>query len=235
MKKIISIFLLLASLAYSASFDCEQARTLTESAICNDAVLSEYDSKMAELYKQNKHKPGMVQEQRSWLKNVRNKQTTVKGLKRVYSDRIEELGESVDTVETLPKKQTREKRSENDNIKNKNSDSKSSIFKDEDWIAALQGDLVETDNGFFSTVDYDEPNMVSAKYRYCVESMKFDVYNLYEAQAKREGREKEFYLVRNRAKAFIHNYVNKGILQTWSDDPEFLHLCNEMMRAVFGP
>lgn len=93
MKTILTaIALTIASASFSAqaaSFDCSKASTKVEKLICSDALVSDLDSSLNKVYNSIKEKP--VEDQRAWIKNVRNKQTTVEGLAYVYASRIEEL------------------------------------------------------------------------------------------------------------------------------------------------
>ena len=67
---LISIFLLIPILSYSASFDCKKARTLTEIAICSNPELSLMDEMMAFVYKDRLKLYGdnEKKEQLIWLK-----------------------------------------------------------------------------------------------------------------------------------------------------------------------
>ncbi|UEP19324.1 LprI domain-containing protein [Klebsiella phage vB_KpnM-VAC36] len=75
--------------AQAASFDCSKASSKVEKLICSDALVSELDSSLNKVYSAIEEKP--VEDQRAWIKNVRNKQTSVEGLAYVYASRIEEL------------------------------------------------------------------------------------------------------------------------------------------------
>ena len=108
--KIIALLLLIASQAYatesskdkitySPSFNCEGVtkQQHIEHIICSDKELSEQDRLLSILYNasQEKHeKPQqLINDQRAWLKSVRNKCTTKSCLKSVYSSRELYLGE----------------------------------------------------------------------------------------------------------------------------------------------
>lgn len=73
----------------AASFDCNKAGTTQEKLICSDVELSELDSDLLHSYKKVFDIEGMKQNQKNWIRLVRNKQTTVDDLISVYSDRIE--------------------------------------------------------------------------------------------------------------------------------------------------
>lgn len=75
--------------AQAASFDCSKASFKVEKLICSDTLVSELDSSLNKVYSAIEEKP--VEDQRAWIKNVRNKQTSVEGLAYVYASRIEEL------------------------------------------------------------------------------------------------------------------------------------------------
>lgn len=91
MKTILTaIALTIASFsAQAASFDCSKASSKVEKLICSDSLVSELDSSLNKVYSAIEEKP--VEDQRAWIKNVRNKQTTIEGLAYVYASRIEEL------------------------------------------------------------------------------------------------------------------------------------------------
>ncbi len=86
---------LFATVSQGASFDCRKATTLIESAICSDSELSALDEALLESYKAallNASDNNVIkQEQRSWLKNVRNSCRTADCLKQAYRQRIAEL------------------------------------------------------------------------------------------------------------------------------------------------
>ncbi|MER1930744.1 lysozyme inhibitor LprI family protein, partial [Proteus mirabilis] len=84
LKKLILVsFLTLSFNTYSASFDCSKAKTSIEEMICKTEVLSNLDSSMASLYKEKKDSK-LIELQKVWLSNVRNKATTVDELTVLY-------------------------------------------------------------------------------------------------------------------------------------------------------
>ena len=78
MKKIffITVILLFANYAYSASFDCKKASTQHEKLICNSPELSEADSQLGNTYssifKIFKFPELIKEDQRFWLNGYRN-------------------------------------------------------------------------------------------------------------------------------------------------------------------
>ena len=60
--------------AIGASFDCNKAQTKTEKLICSDGELGKLDQKLADLYKEAVHIPGIKAEQRAWLSQLKNAQ-----------------------------------------------------------------------------------------------------------------------------------------------------------------
>jgi uncharacterized protein len=84
----------IASLAYSASFDCAKASTFVENAICSDAELSTLDDTLSSVYRKASSAPDAASEikssQRSWMKK-RNACQDNACLKKVYSQRIDAL------------------------------------------------------------------------------------------------------------------------------------------------
>ncbi|EIC19826.1 lysozyme inhibitor LprI family protein [Thiorhodovibrio frisius] len=96
MKLILLLVSMLATLsAQGASFDCGKAPTLVESAICSNAQLSRLDEDLADAYRDARNRASnsdaLKQEQRAWLKNKRNRCTTVVCLTDAYQTRIGEL------------------------------------------------------------------------------------------------------------------------------------------------
>lgn len=73
----------------AASFDCSLAATSIEKMICSDTELSQLDSALLASYKLVFKT--MKDNQRQWVKLVRNKQTNLNDMIAVYSDRIDYL------------------------------------------------------------------------------------------------------------------------------------------------
>ncbi len=92
------VSLMLSSTAWGASFDCKKASSFIEHTICSESELSKLDEDLLTAYKisldmcfTDEAIKQTKQEQRQWLKNVRNACTDVSCLKRVYKERIETL------------------------------------------------------------------------------------------------------------------------------------------------
>jgi uncharacterized protein len=83
---------LLASTAYSASFDCSKARTKTEITICDTPTLGRLDEQLASTYRQALQTGGEKTriEQREWLKQVA-KCPDARCINDLYVARIAEL------------------------------------------------------------------------------------------------------------------------------------------------
>ncbi len=83
------------SSAHAASFDCNQAATLIEKAICAEPALSTLDDQLLQAYKDALAKAASAEtikaEQRNWLKNIRNKCQDSACLHNTYLKRIKEL------------------------------------------------------------------------------------------------------------------------------------------------
>ena len=83
--------------SYSASFNCDKARTWVEKAICSDTQLSDLDELLLASYKKalsNASNANAIKmAQREWLKSVRNACKDVECLKQTYTSRITELNE----------------------------------------------------------------------------------------------------------------------------------------------
>lgn len=89
----LSLFVAFGSLN-GASFNCKKAGTFIEHTICNDDKLSKLDEDLAKAYKSAKKKTdknALKKEQRKWLKTKRKSCQDVKCLRRVYTERVDEL------------------------------------------------------------------------------------------------------------------------------------------------
>lgn len=77
---------------YSASFNCKKASTFIENTICSDAELSKLDEQLAAAYKKVWHsmsdRTDLKKDQFDWLKNNRNKCTSLEELKTSYINRV---------------------------------------------------------------------------------------------------------------------------------------------------
>lgn len=113
MKKVILAGLLccISHIAYSASFNCEKAAGFVELTICATPALSRMDSQLNELYnqllqQQPENKALLRKSQLSWLKDIRNKSTTIESLQTVYQSRIQDLqtvlGNKTEPVKARP-------------------------------------------------------------------------------------------------------------------------------------
>lgn len=107
MKKIILTGLLccISQLAYSASFNCEKAAGFVELTICSTPALSGMDSQLNALYnqllqQQPDNKALLRKSQLSWLKEIRNKATTIEALQAAYQSRIQDLQTLLQPVQT---------------------------------------------------------------------------------------------------------------------------------------
>ena len=83
--------------AAAASFDCRQARTADEVAICDNRELNDLDVRMATLYEVTTgfvamgQRSAMTDEQREWLAQRHLCRADVRCLRRFYRQRIAEL------------------------------------------------------------------------------------------------------------------------------------------------
>lgn len=86
---------IIATGAYSASFDCSKASTFIEKKICSDKQLSDLDELLMLAYKKARSNStdsnSVKKQQRTWLKETRNKCQNTDCLKRVYTARIKDL------------------------------------------------------------------------------------------------------------------------------------------------
>lgn len=85
----LSICFVLPVVSHAASYDCDKAVGKIEKAICLDGEVSELDSNLGRLYYSLKRESGLVvEDQKSWLKNIRNKCENIECLRSVYIARI---------------------------------------------------------------------------------------------------------------------------------------------------
>lgn len=100
MKKalVLALMVCFSSGTHAAGFDCNKASTVIEKTICKYPELDELDTQLNRLYNSN-ISDELKKSQRAWIKDVRNTQTSVKGLISAYKARIAEI-ES--TEEVLP-------------------------------------------------------------------------------------------------------------------------------------
>ncbi|UDJ84277.1 lysozyme inhibitor LprI family protein [Kosakonia oryzae] len=98
MKKTILAGLLccISQMGHSASFNCEKAAGFVELTICSTPALSGMDSQLNALYnqllqQQPENKALLRKSQLSWLKDIRNKATTIESLQTAYQSRIQDL------------------------------------------------------------------------------------------------------------------------------------------------
>jgi uncharacterized protein len=96
--KLVAFFLLVMSLqAHSASFDCTKAKTFIEKEICTNEALGGLDEKLADSYKNaissSPNPSEITNEQRKWLREVRNICTDSNCLIKAYQVRIKDIHE----------------------------------------------------------------------------------------------------------------------------------------------
>ena len=96
-KSMTLICLLAFGHVMAASFDCNQAASPTEKIICRNQELSELDTKLGEAYKAAKQDANegeakrLAEEQRHWLRVVRNRCADAACLRIAYESRLNEL------------------------------------------------------------------------------------------------------------------------------------------------
>ena len=81
--------------AHAASFDCKAAKSAVEKMICSDGNLSKLDEELTKVYAQAlvvaSDREALKREQRSWVKNLRNKCNDLKCLNLSYLARTLKL------------------------------------------------------------------------------------------------------------------------------------------------
>jgi len=77
---------------WCASFNCAKASSRSEKMICSNEEISKADESLARVYKlalaSTQDKAALKQQQKDWLKDVRNKCQDSACLKRIYNDRL---------------------------------------------------------------------------------------------------------------------------------------------------
>lgn len=97
MKGTLSLLALLviASVSYAASFNCDKATSLVEKLICSDLELSKLDDQMTRAYKkelaESANKADAKARQRAWITKERDVCTDVDCIARAYKTRLEVL------------------------------------------------------------------------------------------------------------------------------------------------
>jgi len=92
---LVVLFLLVPITSWAVSFDCEKAATAVERLICSDRELGALDDATSAAYKEALKSKGqdeiLVHDQKVWLKDTRGACRDAGCIKKVYSERIEEL------------------------------------------------------------------------------------------------------------------------------------------------
>lgn len=95
MRIFLATSLLLPALCMGASFECAKASTKVERLICGEADLSELDKKLAEHYekaiKETPFPQALRDDQRSWLREVRNGCLDTNCLRNAYALRVQKF------------------------------------------------------------------------------------------------------------------------------------------------
>jgi uncharacterized protein len=106
MKKLIVVAsLLFSATAYAASFDCQQARTPVENAICTYPEIGSLDEQLASAYhsaiNSSPDADRIKSEQRNWITQVRNKCEDTNCLISAYQSRISAIADAVTPLESI--------------------------------------------------------------------------------------------------------------------------------------
>ncbi|WP_311748465.1 hypothetical protein [Proteus columbae] len=203
-------FLTLSFNTYSASFNCSKAQTTIEEMICKTEVLSNLDSSMASLYKEKKDNR-LIELQKVWLSNVRNKATTVDELTVLYSERIKFLSEY-----------NPEKLKINNQSSNRNSDKlKLSDFYSDSIVV----------NGFsYSTKykDLDKTNYILK----CTELMMIDLMNIWKKDAIKNNHLSEYNRLKNNIYNGLWNATSDRLERQFSD-PRMKATCDLLINNSY--
>jgi uncharacterized protein len=86
------VFFVFSATLHAASFDCVKAVSVIEKTICSDKELSDLDSDLGKLFYSLKGDlKSVIEDQKLWLRNTRNRCEDVDCLKSVYLLRISYL------------------------------------------------------------------------------------------------------------------------------------------------
>jgi uncharacterized protein len=99
----VALLSLSATGVYAVSFDCQQASSFVEKAICQNQTLSKLDDELNTLYvtlKEGSKKPEILKKQQlKWLAKIRNACQNDTCLENAYQKRIEALNKMLDKRE----------------------------------------------------------------------------------------------------------------------------------------
>lgn len=91
----LALLLLTTNLAWSASFDCTKAVTISEKMICANKELSISDEKMAQIYNKalgvSPDPQNLKKQQKSWIKLIRDVCLDISCMLKAYEKRMSEL------------------------------------------------------------------------------------------------------------------------------------------------
>ena len=93
----IKILILVPSLSWAASFNCDKAASPIEKLICGNAKLSQLDNELSLAYKRELDgmsfygKDALIFDQKEWLESQRNKCRDINCLKEAYRLRIDDI------------------------------------------------------------------------------------------------------------------------------------------------
>lgn len=222
----ISIFNFFSFKAIGASFDCNKAFTSIEKMICNDNVLSSLDTSMALLYEEKKDK-NLIKSQRNWIKNIRNKTSSINDLTIEYSNRINYLANyrasntnnSVDNSQNVPPK-VKEENNITDN-------SRGAYPKIKDYA----NDFVVIQGIPYSTTRTD--TNTTGNIMRCAEILTMDLMMIARKQAENENSLKEFVRYKDRIYTASWNF-NIDQLEKDINNPEVIFMCNLLIQGSRG-
>lgn len=199
--------------ANSASFDCDKASTSIEKMICTNDVLNSLDSSMASLYEAKKDR-NLTRSQRLWIRDVRNKSTTIDELMVSYADRIKYLSNYNMLVKSNNKNE----------IKPQNT-KKNSKLK----IHEFTGKYVNFGGMKYST-QYRDMNRSSYVLR-CTDTTMIDLMNILKKEAIKYGQTSDFSKYRDNIYTAMWNYTSDN-LESQVNDPRMRTMCDLLIAGT---
>ena len=87
--------MLSSSTLATAVIDCSQARNNMDKLMCSNTELGQLDDQMVRVFREaffhTKEKQSLLEQQRDWIRNVRDLCNDTPCLRKAYSDRIDVL------------------------------------------------------------------------------------------------------------------------------------------------
>lgn len=173
--------------ANAAGFDCSKASTSIEKMICNDRVLSDFDSAMSNLYSSKKDDK-LKEIQLDWIRNKRNHAHTSDELRELYAKHIQFLSTYVDKTNNYDSENKSEGASKV--VEPRKSIAKEKVGSDSLQLSDFENEFISIDGMEYST-GYREMNK-SNYVILCADAMMIDVMNSWRRSSAKNNQSREF-------------------------------------------